>query len=63
MNATDENKWGSVTENEKSERGTGAVSTRLYLLWQKDTASQTEDEHRITKCSKHSWARVRGKNS
>ena len=63
MNATDENNWGSVTEIEKSERGTGAVNMRLYLLWQKDTASQTEDEHRITKWSKQSWARVRGKNS
>lgn len=27
-----------------------------------DTASQTEDEHRITKQSKHSWAE-RGENS
>lgn len=29
----------------------------------KDAASQTEDEQRITKWSKHSWARVREKNS
>lgn len=27
----------------------------------KDTASQTEDEQRITKWSKHSWAREREK--
>lgn len=28
----------------------------------KDRTSQTEDEQRITKWSKHSWARMRGKN-
>lgn len=28
----------------------------------KNRASQTEDEQRITKWSKHSWATMRGKN-
>lgn len=29
----------------------------------KDSASQTEDEHRRTKCSKHSWAEREGKTA
>ena len=55
-------KWGSVTENEKSERGTGAVSVVLSFV-AKDTASQTEDEHRVTKRSKQSWAEREGKTA
>lgn len=43
MDVTDKNKWGSVTENEKSERD-GASQYVVVSFVAKDTASQTEDE-------------------
>lgn len=53
---------GEVSQKTKSQKE-GQGRYVVASLVAKDTASQTEDAQRITKWSKHSWARVRGKNS
>lgn len=54
---------GKCHRKRKVRERDGASQYVVVSFVAKDTASQTEDEHRITKWSKHSWARVRGKNS